>query len=48
MHLICTLNENQNLKSPEQVNKLMSTEIPSPEDNEKLHNLVMKHKQVQL
>lgn len=43
MHLIITLNDNHKLDTPENVDKFISAEIPCPEKNKKLHDLVMKH-----
>ncbi|XP_024877995.1 uncharacterized protein LOC112458538, partial [Temnothorax curvispinosus] len=43
IHLLITLKRNCKIVNPETVDKFISAEIPDPNENESLHNVVMKH-----
>ena len=43
IHLLISLKQNYKILNPEAVDKFISAEIPNPDKNEKLHNVVMKH-----
>ncbi|XP_011685465.1 PREDICTED: uncharacterized protein LOC105448515 [Wasmannia auropunctata] len=43
IHLLLTLKQNCKISNPEIVDKIISAEIPDPNENENLHNIVMKH-----
>jgi len=43
IHLLITLKQNCKILNSETVDKFISAEIPNPNENENLHNIVMKH-----
>ncbi|XP_071582532.1 uncharacterized protein, partial [Temnothorax nylanderi] len=43
IHLLITLKQNCKILNPETVDRFISAEIPDPNENESLHNVVMKH-----
>jgi len=43
IHLLITLKQNCKILNSETVDKFISAEIPDPNENENLHNIVMKH-----
>lgn len=43
MHILITLNKYQKLATAKIVDKYISAEIPTPEENRELHDAVMKH-----
>ncbi|XP_018368319.1 PREDICTED: uncharacterized protein LOC108764532, partial [Trachymyrmex cornetzi] len=43
IHLLVTLKQNYKILNPEAVDKFISAEIPNPDKNANLHNVVMKH-----
>lgn len=43
IHLLITLKQNCKISSSETVDRFISTEIPDSNENENLHNVVMKH-----
>ncbi|XP_011872670.1 PREDICTED: uncharacterized protein LOC105564699, partial [Vollenhovia emeryi] len=43
IHLLITLKQNCKITNSETVDKFISAEIPDPNENESLHNVVMKH-----
>ncbi|XP_071643019.1 uncharacterized protein [Temnothorax longispinosus] len=43
IHLLITLKRNCKILNPETVDRFISAEIPDPNENESLHNVVMKH-----
>ncbi|XP_024873836.1 uncharacterized protein LOC112455867, partial [Temnothorax curvispinosus] len=43
IHLLITLKRNCKIVNPETVDRFISAKIPDPNENESLHNVVMKH-----
>ena len=43
MHLLITLKKNDKIKTVKQVDHYISAEIPDPNENISLHEIVMKH-----
>lgn len=44
VHLLVYLDENSKLNTAEKIDKFITAEIPDPETDKELHDLILKHK----